>query len=163
MKLDEYDITAGVWWTVIIIAVLMLIFGCSKKVYIPFETKTTETVTIRDTTFKERLIPYRDSISVQDTSSFLSNPYAYSWVTWDNGILHHSLGIWPNAMLIVRVPYYMDRTKVIEIPKPYPKEVEVKIEKELTWWQKVTMWLGNIVILGSIGFGLIYLIYKWKR
>lgn len=139
-------------------AIIMLVSfsfaGCRTK-YIPVEIKITDSISIHDTTFNEKLIPYRDSVSVKDTSSFLSNPYAYSWAVWDNGILHHSLGIWPNSVLVVRVPYYMERIKRIEIPKPYPVEKIIYVDKELNWWQSVFMWSGKIAWLVFI-FWIIY-------
>ena len=56
---------------------ILLIFSCKTR-YVPVEIKTTETVEVHDTTITERLVPYKDSIAVRDTTSFLSNPYAYS-------------------------------------------------------------------------------------
>lgn len=113
----------------------------------PMKETITETTTVHDTMFMEKLVPYRDSISKRDTSSFLSNPYAYSWAVWDNGILHHSLGIWPNAVLIVKVPNFIDRTKVIDRPVPYEVEKKVYIEKELSWWQSFLIWSGKVAWL----------------
>lgn len=55
---------------------ILLIFSCKTR-YVPVEIKTTETVEVHDTTITERLVPYKDSIAVRDTTSFLSNPYAH--------------------------------------------------------------------------------------
>lgn len=133
--------------------------SCRTK-YVPVEIKVTDSVTIHDTMFSEKLVPYRDSVSVRDTSSFLSNPYAYSRAVWDNGVLHHSLGIWTDAVLVVRVPYYMERVKRIEIPKPYPEEKIVYVEKELGWWQRLRIWTGNLVLIGIGIYGLVWLIKR---
>lgn len=142
-----------------LLLVTALSTSCRTK-YIPVETKVTETLTLHDTTFTEKLVPYRDSVSKKDTSSFLSNPYAYSYAVWDNGTLHHSLGIWPTAVLLVKIPYYMERTKRIEIPKPYPVEKIVQVEKKLSGWQQLRIWLGNLVLLGA---GIYLLIRLIKR
>ena len=41
------------------------------------------------------------------------------------------------------------------IPQPYPIETIKMVEKELSWWQKLRLWIGNIglvVILGFVGW-----------
>ena len=40
------------------------------------------------------------------------------------------------------------------IPAPYP-ETEY-VEKELSWWQKLRLWLGNIVLLALLGVAIYY-------
>lgn len=47
------------------------------------------------------------------------------------------------------------------IPMPYPVEVIKEVEKELTWWQKVRMFAGSLM-LAMLGFGLITLLLKMK-
>lgn len=119
---------------------LLMVAICSCKtrtVYLPLETKILDSIIYHDTTFREKLIPYRDSVAIPDTVSVLSNPYAYSYARWSNGMLHHSLGIYPFASVIVKVPYFMEKIRRIEIPKPYP------VEKELTKWQQIKVELGG--------------------
>ena len=99
-----------IWIAVAI--VLLLVFSCKTR-YVPVEIKTTETVEVHDTTITERLVPYKDSTATRDTVSFLSNPYAYSWARYSGGILQHSLGIWPNSVLIVTVPHYKNRDRLM--------------------------------------------------
>lgn len=106
--------------------VLLFVFSCKTR-YVPVEIKTTETVEVHDTTITERLVPYKDSTATRDTVSFLSNPYAYSWARYSGGILQHSLGIWPNSVLIVTVPHYMTVTKRIEVPKIVEVEKKIKL------------------------------------
>jgi hypothetical protein len=41
------------------------------------------------------------------------------------------------------------------IPQPYPIETIKMVEKELSWWQKLRLWIGNIgllAILGAVGW-----------
>ena len=148
------------WWIISIIFILTGIFSCKSIKYVPVEIKTTETVEVHDTTIMEKLIQYKDSISTPDTTSFLSNPYGYSWATYSNGILYHSLGIWPNAFLSVNVPKYMTITRTVEVPKI------VEVEKKLTRWQqfKVNYCGYIIVILIVIVFIVIgQMVYKLKK
>ena len=115
----------------IFILIMLCLVGCKTK-YVPVETKVTETVEYHDTTVTEKLVPYKESVAVKDTISFLSNPYAYSEARWNNGILHHTLGIYPEAVIIIKVPQYLDRTRTIE--KPQIVEVEKKLNKFFSFW-----------------------------
>ena len=133
-------------WLLYTVIIGICLISCRTK-YVPVKETITETVTVHDTTFAEKLVPYRDSISTRDTSSFLSNPYAYSWAIWDNGTLHHSLGIWPDAVLIIKVPNFIDRVKTIDRTVPYEVEKKVYIEKKLSWWQSFLIWSGKIAWL----------------
>ena len=48
------------------------------------------------------------------------------------------------------------------IPQPYPVETIKMVEKELSWWQRLRLWIGNIglmAILGVIGY---YGVRIWK-
>lgn len=119
---------------------LLMIAICScrtRTVYLPLETRILDSIIYHDTTFREKLIPYRDSVAIPDTVSVLSNPYAYSYAKWSNGMLYHSLGIYPFASVIVKVPYFMEKIRRIEVPKPYP------VEKSLTKWQWVKIEFGG--------------------
>ena len=53
------------------------------------------------------------------------------------------------------------------IPKPYPVEKVKLVEKELNWWQRLRLWLGNIVLLALLGvagyWGVrCYKVYKFR-
>ena len=49
-------------------------------------------------------------------------------------------------------------SKIDSIPTPYP--VEVKVEKQLTWWQQTRLHLANILLL-LLAIASVYYIYKW--
>lgn len=133
--------------------------GCKTR-YIPIETKITETVTVHDSIIEVKLIPYKDSVSVAADSSFLSNPYAYSYAGWDGEKLNHSLGIWENAVTPFKV-MWLTHYKTIEVAKPYPVEKEVFIEKNLSGWQNFRIWLGNILLIIAGGWALWTLIKRF--
>lgn len=135
--------------------------GCkTKTVYIPVETKIIDSLVIRDTTIDIQLVPYRDSTSVHADSSYLSNPYAYSWARiGTDGLLHHSLVIWPQHPLPVKVQF-IDRIQYIEIPKPYPVEKQIYVEKKLSWLQQTYLGSGKVFLFGIIIFSLLWLIKR---
>jgi len=136
----------------IFILIMLCLVGCKTK-YVPVETKVTETVEYHDTTVTEKLVPYKESVAVKDTISFLSNPYAYSEARWNNGILHHTLGIYPEAVIIIKVPQYLDRTRIIENPQI------IEVEKKLNKWQQLKVDYGGYAFI-VICVAVVWLIYK---
>ena len=140
----------------LILLALLLLTGCRTK-YVPVEVRTTDSLVVHDTLIRVTLVPYRDSVtvfpSVTDTTavSFLSNPYAYTWARWDGVQLHHSLAIWPDKPIILRIPYFIDRIRRIEVPKV--KEVPIP----LTTWQRFKMEFGGISFGVCIGLTAVIL------
>lgn len=139
---------------VYIVFLALTVYSCrTRTVYMPVETKVLDSVIFHDTTFQEKLIPYKDSVSVADTTSFLRNPYAYSYASFSNGILNHSLGIYPHATVTVKMPYFIEKIRRIEVPKPYP------VEGELSWWEKFKINYGGASI--SINLTCVLFVIVW--
>ena len=146
-----------------IAAYLIIAFACLtackvKTIYVPVETKTVITETVRDTIVDVRIEYIRDSVITPDTISFLSNIYAYSSAEWRNGLLHHVLSTCPDALIPVNIKY-IDRLRIDSIPAPYPVEVPVYVENPLSWWQKARIKLGEVLLI-IIGIGIAYLAWK---
>lgn len=146
---------------VYIVFLVLTVYSCrTRTVYMPVETKVLDSVVFHDTTFQEKLIPYKDSVSVADTTSFLRNPYAYSYASFSNGILNHSLGIYPHATVTVKMPYFIEKTRRIEVPKPYP------VERKLSWWEKFKINYGGASIsinLTCVLFVIVWLTIKIRK
>ena len=98
----------GGWISVLVILLASAICSCRSVRYVPVETVRVDSTVVHDTLMDIQLVPYKDSIATRDTSSFLSNPYAYSWAKWSNGTLYHSLGIFPFVTTQVKVPYFIE-------------------------------------------------------
>lgn len=150
-RLLVYILTA-----IIIILLTSAICSCSQTKLVPVETIRIDSISIRDTLFDVKLVPYKDSVASKDTNSYLSNAYAYSWARYANGILHHSLGIFPLATTQIKVPYFIDRYRYIEKP------TIVEVEKKLTTWQSMKIKLGEWMI-GIILLLAALLAYKLIR
>ena len=159
----------GGWISVLIILLVSAICSCRSVRYVPVETVRVDStvvhdtlmgIQLHDTLMGIQLVPYKDSIATRDTSSFLSNPYAYSWAKWSGGTLYHSLGIFPFVTTQVKVPYFIER--YITITKP---EI-VKVEKELSKWQQFKLDVGGAAIFGLLGliaFLVVYVVIYVKR
>ena len=48
------------------------------------------------------------------------------------------------------------------IPQPYPIETAKLVEKELNWWQRLRLWIGNIGLLAILGFAGWFGVRLWK-
>jgi len=156
--MDEYNWTQGMWWIILLIALWMLFTGCTRKIYIPVEHKTIETVTLRDTIVQVKLDVIHDSVIIPDTISNLENKYATSYAAWSQGKLRHSLNSKP-VSLPVKVQY-VEKENRIEIPQPYPVEVVKYVERELTWWQKMNIWMGKFVLMGLAVGVLMWFVFR---
>ena len=136
---------------VFILAAACLLTACrTKTVYVPIERKTVEIVTLKDTVVNVRLENIRDSISTPDSTSYLSNKYAYSRAEVRGGKLNHSLGMWP-----VDIPVevrYIERIRVDSIPVPYEVKVFEYQTMPLRWWERSLMFTGFVAIVGLIAF-----------
>ena len=48
------------------------------------------------------------------------------------------------------------------IPQPYPVETIKVVPAELSWWQKLRLWIGNIGLLAILGFVGWFGVRLWK-
>lgn len=48
------------------------------------------------------------------------------------------------------------------IPVPYPVEVIKEVPAELSWWQRLLIWVGNIGLIAILGFIGYYGVRIWK-
>jgi hypothetical protein len=143
---------------IIIVFLFFLLISCkTKMVYVPVERVRTETVTLKDTIVDVRLELIRDSVTVPDSVSYLTNKYAYSWAGMKDGVLSHSLSTW-GTPIPVEVKY-VEKLIVDSVPVPYEVKVIEYRDKPLTAWQKVRMYIGGVsIILIFVIIG--YFIYK---
>jgi hypothetical protein len=116
---------------------LILLPGCkTHTVYIPLETVKTEyqNVHTRDSIY------LRDSIHVaQKGDTVLIEKYQ---VLYKDRFLRDSI------FLQDSIPY------PVEVPVPYP------VEKPLTWWKQTQMIAGNILLIGLLVAGVVWVIRK---
>lgn len=132
--------------------------GCSKKVYIPVETKVTVKETVRDTIVDVRLEPEYVKQVVPDTTSTVETKYAISTAVWhgDSGTMEHTISNKPGT---VEVPgKVIEREKVVEKPAPYPvyidKPVDRPVRMPLRWYEKILVYIGLAALGGGVVWGI---------
>lgn len=104
-----------------------------------------------DTVFVE--IPAQSSERItQERESFLETDFAESFAAInEDGILKHTLRNkdFKHSVMVKTIQDTIITEKIIE--KPYPVEVPVKVEKELTWWQRTRLntwwWITSALTL----------------
>ena len=137
-----------------IIAIILASCGTTKTVYIPVNSTHTEYQTVHDTIVNTVLTPFKDSVSIKDTLSVLSNKYAQSVAEWSQERLNHSLTIKP-VVIPVKVQY-VNKTVRDSVQVPYKVEV-LKQVNILTAWQKFQIRWFKIII----GAFLVY--FGWTK
>lgn len=126
--------------------IAMLAVGCkTKTVTVTVPKVRTDTVIITKS--------QRDSIWLHDS--------VYVSEKQEGDTVWVELSKWHTKYVekIVRDTTYIAKHDTFAIP--YPVEVIKEVEKELTWWQKVRMFAGSLM-LAILGFGLITLLLKMK-
>ena len=128
----------------IAIILLFLLTSCKQIEYIPvIEHKT-------DTTYITKV--QKDSVWLHD-SVFVSVKGDTTWIE-----KFHT------KYITKEVHDTLYKARVDSIPVPY--EVVKEVAKEFSWWQKLRLWLGNIMligILGLVGYGAfrLYKVYRF--
>jgi hypothetical protein len=145
-KLDPQDqMAAGCFRAVAIIVafiiamiVCSLFSSCKSVEYVPVIEHHT------DTLIKTNV--QRDSVYVHDSVTVTQKGDTVLMDRWHTKYVEKQ----------VRDTTYV--SKIDSIPKPYP--VEVKVEKQLTWWQQTRLYLANI-LLWLVGILSAYYIIRW--
>ena len=144
----------------VIVLCMWLFQGCTPQkeiVYVPsVKTVTVETI-VHDTIIETKLDEQYAERETRDTTSHLSNKYAYSDASISGGVLHHTLGIHPGASVQKEV---QTKTEIITLIDSIPYPVEVKeieyVERKLNFIEKFLMGIGVIALLGLA-------LWIWKR
>ena len=145
-KLDPQDqMAAGCFRAVAIIAAFIIAMiicsfftSCKSIEYVPIIEHHTDTLI--------KINAQRDSVYVHDSVTVTQKGDTIMMDRW-------------HTMYVEREVH--DTTyvsKIDSIPKPYP--VEVKVEKQLTWWQQTRLHLSNI-LLWLLAIAAVYYIIKW--
>ena len=158
---DRRKLIIGIVAAVVFVVLFVMFSGCTRRVYVPVERTTTVTQVVKDTIVEIQLKVVRDTVTIEsfgrDTTSYLNDDTHFSYATWKDGKLGHSLGTLPGATVkdLIKVVH----THTID---SIPYAVPVEVEKKLTWWEQVKMEYGGFamglsaflaLVLGIVLFG----------
>ena len=135
---------------------LFWLFSCKTVKPVFIEKEIRDSIYLVDTIVKVHLKPAYKENTTKDTISYLESEYATSEAKTSNGVLFHNLETKEVDVPVKTKIVYKDRE--VRVPTPYEVERVVKVEKQLSWWQKKKIQLGEvfIVVILVIGGGFIY-------
>lgn len=148
------------------IFLISILCSCSPKIYPQAGTDVTDSVRIevrteyRDTTIFVFVPDESVENTTSDTISRLHTSVAESVAEVRNGMLYHSLRNRDTARL---QHHFRAPTKMVtkEHKQLITNRVVVEVEKELSWWQKTTIYLGY-VMMGLIAILVVLGVIKLK-
>ena len=124
---------------VVLLLILLMLSGCRSIQYVPVIEHRT------DSLYNTKYV--RDSIYLQDSTSVKDRGDTVTIEKWHTKYI---------ARYVHDTVYIATHDTV---PRPYP--VEVKVPAELSWWQRVQMVLGDVLMIGLLIGGALLLI-KWR-
>ena len=149
MAYDEKDFNRAlgkvIKWLVVwmvILFVLALLASCRQVEYVTVEKVLT------DTTYITKW--QRDSIGLHDSIHVKENGDTVMIERWHTQ--------WRDRLRVDTIYQATHDT----IPQPYPIETIKMVEKELSWWQMLRIWIGNIGLLGILGVIGYYGVKLWR-
>ena len=149
MEYDEFDfdqalkrvIKVLIVWMVILF-VLALLASCKQVEYVTVEKVLTDTTYI--TKWQRDSIWLHDSIHVKEKGDTV---LVEKWHTkYVESIKHDTTYVATHDT----------------IPDPFPVETIREVPAELSWWQRLRLWIGNIGLLGILGVIGYYGVKLWR-
>ena len=126
----------------VVMFVFALLASCRQVEYITVEKVRTDTTYI--TKWQKDSVWLHDSIRVREKGDSV---WVERWHTQ-----------WRDRLRVDTIYQATHDT----IPQPYPIETVKVVEKDLSWWQKLRLWIGNIGLLGILGVIGYYGVRIWK-
>lgn len=115
------------------VLLLFLLTSCKQTEYVTVEKVRTDTTYV--TKWQKDSVWLHDSVYVKETSS--------------GDTVFLNIEKWHTRYVTKEVHDTLYKARVDSIPVPY--EVVKEVAAELSWWQKLRLWLGNITLIGILG------------
>ena len=148
----------AVW---IIIMVCLAMCGCKQVEYVPVvQTNTehhwhTDSVKEKDSTYHEK------TTTIMQLDSAAMAKYGIQLKAAERAWLVKTEELQRQIERLEAMSFQRDSVHD-SIPKPYPVEVIKEVPAELSWWQRLRLWLGNICLLAILAAGGYGAFRLWK-
>ena len=139
----------------IIIMICLAICGCKQVEYVPVvQTNTehhwhTDSVKEKDSTYHEK------TTTIMQLDSAAMAKYGIQLKAAERAWLVKTEELQRQIERLEAMSFQRDSVQD-SIPKPYPVEVIKEVPAELSWWQRLRLWLGNLLLLAVVaacGYG----------
>ena len=149
MAYDEFDFNQAmnrvikvlVIWMVILF-VLALLASCKSVEYVPVIQAHTDTMYI--TKWQKDSVWLHDSVHVKEKG--------------DTVMIERWHTQWRDRLRVDTIYQATHDT----IPDPFPVETIKEVPAELSWWQRLRIWIGNIGLLAILGVIWYYGVKLWR-
>ena len=149
MAYDEKDFNRAlgnvIKWLVVwmvILFVLALLASCRQVEYVTVEKVRTDTTYI--TKWQKDSVWLHDSIHIKERG--------------DTVMIERWHTQWRDRLRVDTIYQATHDT----IPQPYPVEVIKEVPAELSWWQRLRLWIGNIGLMAILGVVGYWGVRMWK-
>jgi hypothetical protein len=148
----------SVW---IIIMVCLAMCGCKQVEYVPVvQTNTehhwhTDSVKEKDSTYHEK------TTTIMQLDSAAMAKYGIQLKAAERAWLVKTEELQRQIERLEAMSFQRDSVHD-SIPKPYPVEVIKEVPAELSWWQKLRLWIGNIGLLAILAVAGYFGVKLWK-
>ena len=140
----------NLFWLILLIQPFLVV-SCRTVKPVFVERVVTDSIYYRDTVVKVILEPFNELNITTDTISRLENKYSKTEAKYINNRLEHNL-VSKNIPIDVKVEY-KERIITEKVPVPYEVEKIVKVERRLTWLQKVKLRMGEALFFILLTLG----------
>lgn len=145
------------WFVVVwlIVMVCLHLCGCKQIEYVPVvQTNTehhwhTDSVKEKDSTYHEK------TTTIMQLDSAAMAKYGIQLKAAERAWLVKTEELQRQIERLEAMSFQRDSVQD-SIPKPYPVEVIKEVPAELSWWQRIRIWLGNLLLLAIVaacGYG----------
>ena len=131
------DMSWRVWiWLLVCLLSLIMLYGCTRTVYVPVESKSVETIKtiVRDTIVEVEMPSERVEVETADSVSVLTTGRATSRVEVSRGVLSHSLYVFPQSVPVTVPTTTVTKTRIDSVPYPVEVEKVVEVVPGWSWW-----------------------------
>ena len=180
--MEDKEIKYYVYTILIVIGLLSLtalcLTSCSHRVYVPVQSIRTDTiymsrkdsVHIKDNLITRQVINIRDSVAIHDSVVIIKD---------DQGHIKEKLIVryrdrWhatqDNLTLQRQIDRYKASNDSLRATKTEYKEIPIPVEKKLSRWKKIKMYVGgwaigamSTLLLAIVGYIVIWLLKKYRK
>lgn len=155
------------WWSLIgfllvfAIIILSALTSCTTTEYVPVVQTNTEHHWHTDSVHEKDSTYHETTTTIMQLDSAAMAKYGIQLKNAERAWLVKTQELERQIQRLEAMTSSRDSVKD-SIPKPYPVEVIKEVPAELSWWQKLRLWIGNIGLLAILAVAGYFGVKLWK-